>query len=169
MKKLIICVFVMCIMASFVGCAKKVDSQVNYENTLSQGNLESVKATMEDTPLSVSIESDVATYEKYTSSVRGITLTPKLQGSSNKEIVYHWTINSNTEMFDTKNGPQKEVTNSGESVLFVCVAEISYIKPNTLSKSINITLSVEEKNSKNVLAKTDLIIEDYSGTYKVKK
>jgi len=49
------------------------------------------------------------------------------------------------------------------------VAEISYAKPDTLSREINVTLTVEEKDSNNVLAKSELIIEYYTGTYKVKK
>ncbi|BCZ48115.1 hypothetical protein psyc5s11_41820 [Clostridium gelidum] len=130
-------------------------------------------------PLSVSIVNDVDTYGLYMSSVKGITLLPKLEETTDKDIQYHWSINSDTkkfkgktldtEMFDTPNGPVKEIINSGESVLFIVVAEISYAKPDTLSREINVTLTVEEKDSNNVLAKSELIIEDYSGTYKVKK
>jgi hypothetical protein len=120
-------------------------------------------------PLSASIVTDVDTYSLYMSSVRGITLIPKLQENTDKDIQYRWSIDSNTEMFDTPNGPAKEIINSGEPVLFICVAEISYHEPNTLSKSINATLTVEEKDSNDVLAKAELIIEDYSGIYKVKK
>jgi len=120
-------------------------------------------------PLQVSIETDVDTYEKYNSSVSGITLTPKLEGSINKDIEYHWTVDSDTEMFDTENGPQKEVINLGDKVKFIPVAEIGYVEKDKLAKSIKITLSVEEKQSNEVLAKTELIIEDFSGTYKVKK
>jgi len=103
------------------------------------------------------------------SSVKGITLLPKLDENTVKDIQYHWSINSDTEMFDTPNGPAKEIINSGKSVLFIVVAEISYAKPDTLSREINVTLTVEEKDSNNVLAKSELIIEYYTGTYKVKK
>ena len=120
-------------------------------------------------PLSVSIVTDVDTYGLYMSSVKGITLLPKLDENTCKDIQYHWSINSDTEMFDTTNGPAKEIINSGESVLFIVVAEISYAKPDTLSREINVTLTVEEKDSNNVLAKSELIIEYYTGTYKVKK
>lgn len=120
-------------------------------------------------PLSVSIVTDVDTYSLYMSSVKGITLIPKLEGNTDEDIQYRWSIDSDTEMFDTPNGPQKEIINSGESVLFIVVSEIGYIEPNTLSKSINVTLTVEEKDSNNILGKTELIIEDYSGIYKVKK
>ena len=120
-------------------------------------------------PLSVSIVTDVDTYSLYMSSVRGITLTHKLEENTDKGIQYRWSINSDTEMFATPNGPAKEIINSGESVLFIPVAEINYVEPDTLSKVIKVTLTVEEKDSKNVLAKAELIIEDFSGTYKVKK
>lgn len=72
-------------------------------------------------------------------------------------------------MFDSPDGSQKEVINSGESVLFVPVAEIGYSEPDTLSNTIKVNLRIEEKQSSNILAETELIIEDYSGTYKVKK
>lgn len=120
-------------------------------------------------PLSVSIETDVDTYGLYMSSVRGITLIPQLEGTTDKDIQYHWSIDSDTEMFDSLDGPKKEIINSGESVLFIQVAQIGYIEADTLSNTINITLSVQEKGSNKVLTKTELIIEDYAGTYKVKK
>lgn len=129
----------------------------------------STKNISETKPLSVSIESDIDTYEKYQPSVRGITLTPKLDGTTNKDIKYHWKIDSDTEMFYTESGTKKEIINSGEPVLFVITAEINYARTNGLSKSTNITLAVEEKDSNNILAETKLVIEDYSGTYKVKK
>ncbi len=129
----------------------------------SQGSVSKAK------PLSVSITTDVDTYGLYMSSVKGITLMPQLEGDKSNDIQYHWSMDSDTEMFDSPDGPQNEIINSGESVLFIPVAEIGYIEPDTLSNTIKITLVIEEKDSHNVLAKTELIIEDYSGTYKVKK
>ncbi len=103
------------------------------------------------------------------SSVKGITLTPKLEENTDKYIQYHWSIDSDTEMFETPDGPAKAIINLGESVLFIPVAEIGYNKQDNLSKEIKVTLTLEEKDSNNLLAKAELIIEDYSGTYKVKK
>jgi hypothetical protein len=121
-------------------------------------------------PSSVSILTDIDSYNSDNEpSIKGITLTPSFKGNTDKDIQYHWSIDSDTEMFDTPNGLEKEIVNSGEGVLFVVVAEIGYVEPDTLSKSINITLTVEEIDSNNVLAKTELIVEDYSSTYKVKK
>lgn len=120
-------------------------------------------------PLSISIATNVDTYSLHMSSVRGITLIPQLEGDTDKDIQYHWSIDSDTEMFKLADGTQKEIINSGESVLFVPVAEIGYIEPDTLSNTIKVTLSIEEKGSNKVLTKTELIIEDYAGTYKVKK
>ena len=119
--------------------------------------------------LSVSIITDIDTYSLCMSSVRGITLTPQLEGVTDKEIQYHWSINSDTESFYLPSGTQKEVINSGESVLFVPIADIGYSEPDKLSNTIKINLRIEEKQSSNILAETELIIEDYSGTYKVKK
>jgi uncharacterized protein YcfL len=62
-------------------------------------------------PLSVSIVTDVDTYSLYMSSVRGITLKPKLEENTDKDIQYRWSINSDTEMFATPNGPAKEIIN----------------------------------------------------------
>lgn len=130
---------------------------------------ESKENVSQDKALRVSITTDVDTYEANMSSVRGITLIPKLEGETDKDIQYHWSIDSDREMFDSTNGPQKEIINDGEEVLFIVVAEIGYVEADTLSKTINVTLAIEEKGSNEVLAKTELIIEDYSGTYKVKK
>lgn len=44
--------------------------------------------------------------------------------------------------YHTPNGAQKEIINSRESVLFIVAAEIGYVEPNTLSKSINVTLKM---------------------------
>jgi hypothetical protein len=117
-------------------------------------------------PISISIVTDVDAYALYMSSVKGITLTPKLEEDIDKDIQYRWSINSDTEMFATPNGPVKEIINSGEPVLFIPVVEIAYVKTDILSKEIKVTLTVEEKDSNNVLAKSELIIEDYSGLYK---
>ena len=119
--------------------------------------------------INVSITTDIDTYGLYMSSVRGITLTPKLEGNTDKDIQYHWSIDSNAEMFDSSDGPQKEIINSGESVLFIPIAEIDYIEPDKLSNTIKINLKIEENRSSNTLAETELIIENYSGTYRVKK
>lgn len=119
--------------------------------------------------ISLSIETDLDIYELYTSSARGITLTPKVEDISDEDIQYHWTIDSDTETLYTEDGPNKEIINSGESVVFTPIAEISYSEPGKLSNTIKINLSIEEKQSNNVLAETELIIEDYSGTYNVKK
>lgn len=59
-------------------------------------------------------------------------------------------------MFSTNNVPKSELTNNCEPVLFSCFAEISYVNPYRLSNTINISLSVVEKSSNQVLA-TDII------------
>lgn len=123
----------------------------------------------ETEPLNVSIGSDIDTYEKYQTSHHGITLTPKLNGTTNKNVKYHWKIDSETEMLHTEGGSKREIINSGEPVLFVVTAEINYVPTNSISRSINVSLTVEEENSNNILAETKLIIDDYSGTYKVRK
>lgn len=119
--------------------------------------------------INTSIITDVDTYGLYMSSVRGITLTPQLEGNTDKDIQYHWSIDSDTEMFDSLDGPKNEVINSGKSVLFIPISEIDYIEPDKLSNTIKINLKIEEKQSSNTLAETELIIGNYSGTYRVKK
>lgn len=120
-------------------------------------------------PLSISIATNIDTYSLHMSSVRGITLIPQLEGDTDKDIQYHWSIDSDTEMFKSLDGTQREIINSGESVLFVPVAQIGYSEADTLSNTIKVTLEIEEEGSNKVLTKTDLIIEDYAGIYKVKK
>lgn len=127
------------------------------------------KSVTESTPLSVSITTDVDIYDHDSDSVKGITLMPQLEGSTDKDIQYHWSIDSDTERFSSQDSSKKEIINLGESVLFVSVADVGYAEADTLSNTIKITLAIEEKDSNNTLAKTELIIEDYSGIYKVKK
>ena len=47
-----------------------------------------------------------------------------------KDIQYHWSTDSDPEMFDSPDGPKNEVINSGGSVLFIPIAEIDYIQPD---------------------------------------
>ena len=115
--------------------------------------------------INISITTDVDTYSIYMSSVTGITLTPQLEGNTDKDIQYHWSTDSDPEMFDSPDGPKNEVINSGGSVLFIPIAEIDYIQPDKLFNTIKINLKIEEKQSSNTLAETELIIENYSGTY----
>lgn len=168
MKKLNILIFATCLGFFFIGCAKEPSAQIPNEkkNTVNAKIKNTVKF---DNSFDVSIEADADTYEIHTSSISGITLTPKLEGVTDKNIEYQWTIDSDTEMFDTESGPRKKIINLGESVLFVPVAEIGYVAPDKFAKIIKVSLVTKEKNSHKVLTKTELIIEDYSGTYKVKK
>lgn len=165
MKKLCILVFAICFGIFLMGCTKEVSTEIPNEKT----NIVNAKIETTEKSFAVSIETDVDTYVAHTSSLRGITLTPKLGGVTDKDIEYQWTIDSDTEMFDTESGPRKGIVNSGESVLFIPVAEISYVESDKLAKVIKVTLAIVEKSSNKVSAKTELLIEDYSGTYKVKK
>lgn len=45
--------------------------------------------------INISITTDVDTYSIYMSSVTGITLTPQLEGNTDKDIQYHWLIIEN--------------------------------------------------------------------------
>jgi len=126
-------------------------------------------ACTEDNNLKVSIVNDVDTYALIMSSVRGITLTPKIDGETDKTLVYHWKINNDTEKFQTPEGDKTELINEGEPVLFVGGPEEGLGSSEKLTKRIKVTLTIEEKDTDNVLSKAELTIEDYSGTYKVKK
>lgn len=126
-------------------------------------------ACTEDNGLKVSIVNDVDTYALIMSSVRGITLTPKIDGETDKTLVYHWKINNDTEKFQTPEGDKTELINEGEPVLFVGGPEAGLSSSEKLTKRIKVTLTIKEKDTDNVLSKAELTIEDYSGTYKVKK
>lgn len=78
-------------------------------------------------------------------------------------------VDNDMDKFETNDGYKSEVINKGESVLFLPRPDGNVIESDGLTKTIKITLTLEEKDTNNVLAKTNLDIRYNNGNYKVEK
>ena len=119
-------------------------------------------ACTQDNDIQVSISNDIDKYTFTMSSARGITLTPVIEGKINKKIVYHWSTDDHTQQFLSLDGEQtvftNEITNEGDPVLFAG-------GPGSGTSPVQITLSIKEKNTDNVLATTELMLTRNKGGF----
>ncbi|WP_073020130.1 hypothetical protein [Clostridium intestinale] len=110
----------------------------------------------------LSIKTDIKTYMLELSSVQGITMTPELEiKEQTKDIEYTWSTTEGGFINTIKNESKKEVTNTGEAVLWSPTLDTKKEK----SSLIEVTLKAK-KNDK-VIAESKITIEETKGVYKV--
>ena len=110
----------------------------------------------------LSIRTDIKTYMLELSSVQGITMTPQLKAKEQtKDIEYTWSTTEGGFINTIKNESQKEITNTGEPVLWSPNLDTKKEKSNL----IEVTLKAK-KNDK-VIAESKITIEETTGVYKV--
>lgn len=110
----------------------------------------------------LSIRTDIKTYMLELSSVQGITMTPELEAKKQiKDIEYTWSTTEGGFINTIKNESQKEITNTGEPVLWSPTLDTKKEK----SSLIEVTLKAK-KNDK-VIAESKITIEETKGVYKV--
>jgi hypothetical protein len=110
----------------------------------------------------LSIKTDIKTYMLELSSVQGITMTPELEAKEQiKDIEYTWSTTEGGFINTIKNESQKEITNTGEAVLWSPTLDTKKEK----SSLIEVTLKAK-KNDK-VIAESKITIEETTGVYKV--
>ena len=110
----------------------------------------------------LSIRTDIKTYMLELSSVQGITMTPQLEAKEQiKDIEYTWSTTEGGFINTIKNESQKEITNTGEPVLWSPTLDTQKEK----SSLIEVTLKAK-KNDK-VIAESKITIEETNGVYKV--
>lgn len=110
----------------------------------------------------LSIKTDIKTYMLELSSVQGITMTPEIEiKEQTKDIEYTWNTTEGGFINTIKNESQKEVTNTGEAVLWSPTLDTKKEK----SSLIEVTLKAK-KNDK-VIAESKITIEETKGVYKV--
>ncbi len=110
----------------------------------------------------LSIRTDIKTYMLELSSVQGITMTPEIEiKEQTKDIEYTWNTTEGGFINTIKNESQKEVTNTGEAVLWSPTLDTKKEK----SSLIEVTLKAK-KNDK-VIAESRITIEETKGVYKV--
>lgn len=121
-----------------------------------------------DHDLTVSIDHDIDTYSFAMSSIRGITMTPIIEGRTNKELIYHWNTNNDTQSFMYLEDIQTEIINNGEPVLFIGGPEADMNGYN-LTSPVRVTLTLKEKDTDKILAKDELVLTRENLLYTVKK
>ncbi len=101
---------------------------------------------------------------------KGVEFQSKLEGNNSKELQYKWTVEYSVEQGDNlidglvgEEGPVTEIVNDGEPVAFGIYAEVSYI-PGAYSER-KVKLQVLDKESGEVLAEDEVIIENHEGMY----
>lgn len=110
----------------------------------------------------LSIKTDIKTYMLELSSVQGITMTPELEAKEQiKDIEYTWSTTEGGFINTIKNESKKEITNTGEPVLWSPTLDTQKEK----SSLIEVTLKAK-KNDK-VIAESKITIEETKGVYKV--
>lgn len=120
--------------------------------------------------LSVEIETDKDYFSRMDKLHPVMTFTPILKGETDKDIQYHWIMENDVDFegFTTlENGPTKDIINSGEPVGLGIYAQVSYVEGAVME--FKIILQVEEKETSNILAKDELVIENSEGEYRIKK
>lgn len=131
-----------------------------------------VGACTKDNDLKVSISNDIDKYSFVMSSVRGITLTPVIEGSITKKVIYHWTTDDDTQQFQSLDGEKiiftNEMTNDGDPVLFTGGPGSINSNGDYLTTPVHITLTIREENTDNVVATAELTITREKGFYIVK-
>lgn len=98
-----------------------------------------------------------------------ITLKSKLKGSYNKDLQYHWILKNDDDIEGfilPEKGPQNEIINSGESVELGLFAEVSWIAGTVIE--FKVILQVEDKETSNIIATDEIIIENHSGFYSIR-
>lgn len=107
--------------------------------------------------------------DSFSSSYQPIKFTPIVEGDGNKQLQYHWIIESKDDIegfIIPENGPQKEIINSGEPVEFGIFAMVQWVEG--AYGEFKVKLQVEEKGTTTIVASDEITIENHEGFYKIK-
>ncbi len=171
MKKIALILILMLIVSIIiVGCKGSVKEE-STNPTVSQGVEESIKG--ENDPNIGKDKDEFYVRIKSKGSKRffngGVAFNPKVEGGSTKKVKYKWTIEYSQEEEEFidglvgKEGPVKEIINTGEEVSFGVYAEVSYV-PGAYSER-KIKLQVLDSENEEVLAEDSVKIKNYEGYY----
>lgn len=101
-----------------------------------------------------------------------LILTPQLTGRNDKELQYHWTMAIEDGMEGLvgfaipEDGPQKNITNTGEPVEFGLFAQIMWVTGATTEMIVQV--EVTEMGSSDILATDEITIVGNEGMYSLK-
>lgn len=165
MKRFISLLMVGTMILLLSGCQSKAEDK---NSTSKDVSIESTDLNKEEkSTLSVKI---ITSNSTKSSSNLPMTLSPKVEGKISRDVQYHWILGNlnDFEGFSVsgKNGPQKEVINSGESVELSQFAMVDWKAGSVVEFTIK--LQIEEKGTSNVIASDEIIIQNFQGVYNVK-
>ncbi|WP_294188365.1 hypothetical protein [uncultured Clostridium sp.] len=155
MKKVIELIILSILVIGLVGCDIKREENIANDIKVEDNNNNSVE---------ILANSDSDSFDGMP-----ITLKSKLKGSYNKDLQYHWILKNDDDIEGfilPEKGPQKEIINSGESVELGLFAEVSWIEGTVIE--FKVILQVEDKETSNIIATDEIIIENHSGFYSIK-
>lgn len=165
MKRFISLLMVGTMILFLSGCQSKAEDK---NSTSKDVSIESTDSNKEEkSTLSVKI---ITSNSANSSSNLPMTLSPKVEGKISRDVQYHWILGNlnDFEGFSVsgKNGPQKEVINSGESVELSQFAMVDWKAGSVVEFTIK--LQIEEKGTSNVIASDEIVIQNFQGVYNVK-
>lgn len=165
MKRFISLLMVGTMILLLSGCQSKAEDK---NSTSKDVSIESTDLNKEEkSTLSVKI---ITSNSTKSSSNLPMTLSPKVEGKISRDVQYHWILGNlnDFEGFSVsgKNGPQKEVINSGESVELSQFAMVDWKAGSVVEFTIK--LQIEEKGTSNVIASDEIVIQNFQGVYNVK-
>lgn len=165
MKRFISLLMVGTMILLLSGCQSKAEDK---NSTSKDVSIESTDSNKEEKiTLSVKI---ITSNSANSSSNLPMTLSPKVEGKISRDVQYHWILGNlnDFEGFSVsgKNGPQKEVINSGESVELSQFAMVDWKAGPVVEFTIK--LQIEEKGTSNVIASDEIVIQNFQGVYNVK-
>lgn len=164
MKKVIGLIILSTLMFVLVGCQSRTKDTVSKDISI-----ESNDTSGEDNKAALTVEI-IANNDSNSYKGLPIILKSKIEGKSEKVLQYHWILENNTDFEGfviSEKGPQKEIVNSGEPVELGVFAEVNYIE-GALNK-FKVKLQVEDKETSDIIATDEIIIENKVGYYSIKQ
>lgn len=99
-----------------------------------------------------------------------ITLTPKIKGDYDKELQYHWILESDDDVEGfavSGKGPQKEIINVSQPVELWLFAMVEWVEGTVIE--FKVKLQVEDKETSDIIANNEITIENNQGTYSIEQ
>lgn len=164
MKKVIGLIILSTLMFVLVGCQSRTEDTVSKDISI-----ESNDTSGEDNKGTLTVE---IIANNNSNSYKGLPIIfkSKIEGEYDKVLQYHWIVENNTDFEGfviSGKGPQKEIINSGESVELGVFAEVHYIE-GALNK-FKVKLQVEDKETSDIIATDEIVIENKGGSYNIKQ
>gem|GEM_PF-1839154 len=164
MKKVIGLIILSTLMFVLVGCQSRTEDTVSKDTSI-----ESKDTSSEDNKGTLTVEI-IANNDSNSYKGLPIILKSKIEGEFDKVFQCHWILENNIDFEGfviSGKGPQKEIINSGEPVELGVFSEVNYIE-GALNE-FKVKLQVEDKETSDIIATDEIIIENKVGSYNIKQ